>query len=55
MTDSSGEERRLSNGAFYGKQRWSGIDSEAGICRDRLILRDFVVEFPPFDSRQMRF
>ena len=22
MTDSSGEERRLSNGAFYGKQRW---------------------------------
>ena len=35
--------------------RWSGIDSEAGICRDHLILRDFEVEFPPFDSRQMRF
>ena len=37
------------------KLRWSGIDSEAGICRDHLILRDFEVEFPPFDSRQMRF
>ena len=35
--------------------RWSDIDSEAGICRDHLILRDFYVEFPPFDSRQMRF
>ena len=35
--------------------RWSDIDSEAGICRDHLILRDFKVEFPPFDSRQMRF
>ena len=35
--------------------RWSGIDSEAGICRDHLILRDFAVEFPLFDSRQMRF
>ncbi len=35
--------------------RWSGIDSEAGICRDHLTLRDFAVEFPPFDSRQMRF
>ena len=35
--------------------RWSGIDSEAGICRDHLTLRDFEVEFPPFDSRQMRF
>ena len=31
--------------------RWSGIDSEAGICRDHLILRDFEVEFPLFDSR----
>ncbi len=35
--------------------RWSGIDSEAGICGDHLILRDFEVEFPLFDSRQMRF
>ena len=35
--------------------RWSDIDSEAGICRNHLILRDFVVEFPLFDSRQMRF
>ena len=35
--------------------RWSGIDSEAGICRDHLILRDFAVEVPLFDSRQMRF
>ena len=35
--------------------RWSGIDSEAGIWRNRLILRDFAVEFPPFDSRQVRF
>ena len=35
--------------------RWAGIDSEAGICRYHLILRDFEVEFPPFDSRQMRF
>ena len=34
---------------------WSGIDFEAGICRYHLILRDFAVEFPPFDSRQMRF
>ena len=25
------------------KLRWSGIDSEAGICRDHLTLRDFVV------------
>ena len=35
--------------------RWSGIDSEAGICWDHLTLRDFEVEFPPFDSRQMGF
>ena len=35
--------------------RWSGIDSEAGIWRNRLILLDFAVEFPPFDSRQVRF
>ena len=35
--------------------RWSGIDSEAGICRDHLTLRDLAVEFPPFDSRQVRF
>ncbi len=35
--------------------RWSGIDSEAGVCRDHLILRDFAVGFPLFDSRQMRF
>ena len=35
--------------------RWSGIDSDAGICRYHLTLRDFAVEFPPFDSRQMRF
>ena len=37
------------------KLRWSDIDSEAGICWDHLILRDFAVEFPLFDSRQMRF
>ena len=35
--------------------RWSGIDSEAGICLDHLTLRDSAVEFPPFDSRQVRF
>ena len=35
--------------------QWSDIDSEAGIFRDHLTLRDFAVEFPPFDSRQMRF
>ena len=35
--------------------RWSGIDSEAGICRDHLTLRGFAVEFPLFSSRQMRF
>ena len=34
--------------------QWSGIDSEAGIWRNHLILRDFPVEFPPFDSRQVR-
>ena len=35
--------------------RWSGIDYESGICRYHLMLRDFSVEFPLFDSRQMRF
>ena len=35
--------------------RWSGIDPEAGISRDNLILRVFGVEFPPNDSRQTRF
>ena len=35
--------------------RWSGIDTESGIFRDHLILRDFGVKFPPFDSRQVRF
>ena len=35
--------------------RWSGIDPEAGIWRNHLILWDFAVEFPLFDSRQMRF
>ena len=35
--------------------RWSGIDTDAGICRDHLILRDFGVKFPPIDSRQVRF
>ena len=37
------------------RRRWSGIDPEAGIWWNHLILRDFVVEFPLFDSRQMRF
>ena len=37
------------------KLRWSGIDPEAGIWRNHLILWDFAVEFPLFDSRQMRF
>ena len=35
--------------------RWSGIDSEAGIWRNHLTLGDFAVEFPLFDSRQLRF
>ncbi len=35
--------------------RWSGIDYESGIWRYHLMLRDLSVEFPLFDSRQMRF
>ena len=34
---------------------WPDIDSEAGIWRIHLSLRDSTVEFPPFDSRQVRF
>ncbi len=35
--------------------RWADIDTKSGICRYHLSLRDVVVDFPPFDSRQVKF
>ena len=37
------------------KLRWADIDTKSGICRYHLALRDVVVDFPPFDSRQVKF
>ncbi len=34
---------------------WADIDTESGIYWYHLVLRDVVVDFPPFDSRQVKF